>query len=85
MSTTTQNNWPSFVNNDSAKRFVLPEGWDSRDTVAKSLECSPDRVRTILAPAIREGSVLTKQFKVWDRANKRPIQVTAYKKVRDPK
>jgi hypothetical protein len=77
-------NWKTFVNKDSAKRFVLPPGWDSREVIADQLECSPDRVREVLAPAIRSGEVEVKQFPVWDAKLGRKVMVTAFRTVTAP-
>ncbi len=74
------NNWKPYVASMNAKTYVLPAGWDSRDTVAAQLECSTDRVRVVLAPAIKAGEVETKQFPVWDRITKRVVSTTAYRR-----
>ena len=71
--------WKSFVENTQAKTFVLPEGWDSRDEVAEQLGCGPDNVRKLMAPAIKAGTVETKQFPVWDKITKKVRAVTAYR------
>jgi hypothetical protein len=59
-------NWRKLVNNTNASTFKWPAGWDTRETVAEQLECSPDRVREVLAPAIRAGAVEVKDFKIWE-------------------
>lgn len=59
-------NWKKLVNNTNASTYAWPEGWDTREQVAEQLECSPDRVREVLAPALRAGAVETKDFKVWE-------------------
>jgi len=72
-------NWKAIVERKSAEVYRLPEGWDSRDTVANNLVCSPERVSEILRPAIKSGEVETKSFPVWDRESKRVVRVTAYR------
>ena len=72
-------NFKRIVENSNAKLYVLPEGWTPRDKVAEQLECSPDRVGQHLAPAIKEGTIETKIFPVWDKLTKRVIRVTAYR------
>lgn len=74
-------NWKSFVNADSAKRYVLPPGWDSKATIAEQLECSEDRVKSILAAAIKAGAIEEKIFPVWDTGLSRKVNVTAFRKV----
>lgn len=72
-------NWKKLVETKNAKTFVLPEGWDSRDSIAEQLECSPEKVRDHLRPAIQAKEVLEQRFNVWDPALKRCVMVTAYK------
>jgi len=59
-------NWKNLLNKTNASTFKWPEGWDTREEVAEQLECSPDRVREVLAPAIRAGNVEVKEFKIWE-------------------
>lgn len=75
------NKWKSLVESQNAKTYVLPVGWESRTRVAEDLECSEERVRILLAPAIKNGTVETDSFVVWDAATKRLNRVTAYRKV----
>jgi DNA-binding CsgD family transcriptional regulator len=72
-------NWKQFVEKKNAKIYVLPAGWDSKDTIAEQLECSPDKVRDHLRPALASGEVEEKQFKVWQSELGRCILVTAYR------
>lgn len=72
-------NWKSVVEKKNAEIFKLPAGWDSRDTVAEELECSPERVSEILRPAIKAKDVEQSTFPVWDKELKRVIRVTAYR------
>lgn len=71
-------NWKTLVEKENARTFVLPKGWDSRDTIAAQLDCSPERVRDHLRPALKSGKVKEQQFKVWDPNLKRNVMVTAY-------
>lgn len=72
-------NWKKLVETKNAKTFVLPAGWDSRDTVAEQLDCSPEKVRDHLRPALKSGDVIEQQFKVWNSDLKRCVMVTAYR------
>lgn len=74
-------NWKSLVESSLAAANVLPEGWDSRETVATQLQCSEDRVREYLAPALKSRQVEMKVFPVWDKLTKRVVRVTAYRKL----
>jgi DNA-binding CsgD family transcriptional regulator len=79
-------NWKTLVEKKNAKTFVLPSGWDSREEVARQLECSPDRVDDHLRPALTAGDVVKKQFKVWHVEQKRLVFVQAYQETpRDKK
>lgn len=72
-------NWKNHVEKISARNFVLPAGWDSREKVADQLECSPERVRVVLAPAIKAGEIEQAVFPVWDPIVKRVVRTTAYR------
>ena len=78
-------NWKSIVSTNNAKTYVLPEDWDSRERVAEQLDCSVDRVRVLMAPAIKSGTVETKVFPVWDKITGRVMRVTAYRTIANPK
>ena len=73
-------NWNALVEAQNRKTYVLPLGWDSRDAIAEQLECSPDRVRVLLGPALRAKTVETSVFPVWDEVTKKVIRITAYRK-----
>lgn len=72
-------NWKTHVEKISARNYVLPPGWDSREKVADQLECSPDRVRITLAPAVKAGEIEVGVFPVWDPVTKRVVRTTAYR------
>ena len=73
-----------MVETTQSKTYVLPEGWDSRSDVAEQLECSEDRVRTLLLPAIKDKTVQVQTFPVYDKLTKKVIRVTAYRRVTQP-
>jgi len=74
-------NWKTYVATQNAKTFVLPPGWDSRETIAEQLECSPEKVREHLQPGIAAREIEVKQFPVWDSGLGRKVIVTAYRKI----
>lgn len=74
-------NWKNLIETQSAKTYVLPQGWDSRSAIAEKLECSEDRVRVLLSSALKNGTVEVSTFPVWDEVTKRVVRVTAYRKV----
>lgn len=71
-------NWKNYVQKQNEKAYVLPEGWDSRESVAEQLECSPDRVDDQLRPGLKSGEIQKQQFDVWDSKLMRKIRVVAY-------
>jgi hypothetical protein len=73
-------NWRNFVEESHAKAFKLPPGWDSKEKIADDLECAPDSVRRLLAPAIKAGSIDSNVFPVWCHVTKKIVRVTAYRK-----
>lgn len=76
--------WTNIVEKAQSKAFVLPPGWDSREKIAEDLGCAPERVRILLAPALKAGTVITDTFTVYDKALKRLVRVTAFKEVVNP-
>lgn len=71
-------NWKTLANKTNAKTYVLPPGWDSRETVARQLGCSEDRVDDHLRPALNSREVEKKAWPVWDSSLGRKVMVTAY-------
>jgi hypothetical protein len=74
-------NWKNYVEKQNSKAFVLPPGWDSRESIAEQLECAPDRVRDHLQPGIAAKEIESRQFPVWDSALGRKVAVTAYRQI----
>lgn len=73
-------NWKSFVEKSQSEAYVLPEGWDTRETIADQLGCSVDNVRKLLAPAIKTGAVEFKQLPIWDKVVKKVRSVACYRR-----
>lgn len=76
-------NWKSFVESTQAKSYVLPPGWDTRETIANQLGCSEDNVRKLLQPAVKSGAVEFKQLPIWDKVLKKVRSVGCYRKTGD--
>lgn len=72
-------NWKATVAKLNSKHFAFPSGWDTRDTIASQLECSPDRVDTLLGPGLKSGEIEKQQFPVWDARLGRKILVWGYR------
>jgi hypothetical protein len=71
-------NWKAEVNKMNAAAYGWPKGWTSREDIADQLECSPERVREVLAPGIKAGTVEAKDFKIWEDG--RFVRRTGYRK-----
>jgi len=71
-------NWTLLAEKENAKAYVLPSGWDSRDTVAVQLDCTPEKVDDVLRPALKSGKVVKQQHRIWDKQLKRVVLVIAY-------
>ena len=76
---TPKTNWKKFVEKSQSETYVLPAGWTSRDDVAVQLGCSTDRVRVMMAPAIKARTVECRAFPVYDPITKRVVRTTAYR------
>ena len=71
--------WKKLSQDINSKTYVLPKGWDSRETVAKQLDCAEEKVDDHLRPALKSGKVEKKQWPVWNTALEKKILVTAYR------
>lgn len=72
-------NWKTEVNKMNAAAYSWPKGWSSREEIAEQLECSPERVREVLNPGIKAGTIECKDFKIWEDG--RFVRRTGYRKV----
>lgn len=77
----SKNNWNKTVNTINKNRFVIPDGWDTKEQVAESLECAPDRVSDLLKPGIHAGEIEQSTFPVWNEARRMAQRVTCYRVV----
>lgn len=71
-------NWKKEVDRINSETFVLPEGWTSREDVAKELECSDEKVDDHLRPGLKSGRFIKQAHKVWNEMLGRAVLVTAY-------
>lgn len=72
-------NWKTTVAKLNAKHYAFPAGWDTRDAIAEQLECSTDRVDTLLGPGLKSGEIEKQQFPVWDARLGRKVLVWGYR------
>lgn len=71
-------NWKREVSKINSETFVLPEGWTSREDVAKDLDCSEDKVDDNLRAGLKSGRFIKQSHKVWNDALGRCVMVIAY-------
>lgn len=76
-------NWKNLVERQNAKTYVLPEGWDSRDTVATQLDCAPEKVHEHLKPCLAAHTVEKRDFVVWDTQLGQKVRITAYRQLKE--
>ena len=74
-------NWKKIVEDHSKRAYKWPEGWDSKETIAEQLECSPDRVSDILSKAIKDGEIEKKAITYWDNELKRKVTSFGYRQI----
>jgi hypothetical protein len=72
-------NWIKTVNEINRKRFTIPPGWETRDQVAESLQCAPDKVADILKPGIAAGDIEKQDHSVWDEKRRMSVKVPCYR------
>jgi hypothetical protein len=72
-------NWIKTVNEINHKRFTIPLGWETRDQVAESLQCAPDKVADILKPGIASGDIEKQDFPIWDEKRRLSVKVTCFR------
>lgn len=72
----------AIVEQENRQKYRMPEGWDTREQVAKDLGCSVDRVNQLLAPAIQSGRIKVQNFQVWNERLKQRVTVRGYQEVK---
>jgi hypothetical protein len=72
-------NWKTAINKINSARLKIPDGWETRDQVAASLECDPDRVADILKPGIAAGEIERAEFPTWDESRRMTVRVVCYR------
>ena len=72
-------NWNKTVNEINRKRYTIPEGWETKEEVAASLQCDPDKVADMLKPGIQSGEIERGEFPVWDDKRRLTVRVVCYR------
>lgn len=73
------NNWKKAVEKLSREKFKTPDGWDTKETVALQLGCSPDRVKEIIKPGLESGDFERREFMIWDERRGVPVRTMCYR------
>lgn len=73
------NNWAKTIAKINKDRFTIPAGWDTREQVAKALQCDPDRVLDILKPGLASGEIERKEFSTWDEKRRMAVRVACFR------
>lgn len=72
-------NWKKKVDEINRSKFTVPAGWETREQVALSLECDPDRVDKLLKPGLDSGAFEKQMFPVWNDERRMTVQVVCYR------
>lgn len=72
-------NWLAVTNRINKDRYRIPDGWETKEQVAESLQCDPRRVHEFLRPAIASGEVERQEFSVWDDKRRCTGRVACYR------
>lgn len=72
-------NWNKTINEINRKRYTIPDGWETKDEVAESLQCDPDKVADMLKPGIQTGEIERGEFPVWDGKRRLTVRVVCYR------
>ena len=78
-------NWLKLTNKINAERFQIPDGWETREQVAESLQCAPDKVADLLKAGIQAGDIERAQFPVWCESRRMAIPTTCYREAQSDK
>lgn len=73
------NNWKKAVERINRDKYGVPTGWDTRETVALQLGCSPDRVNEIIKPGLDSGDFERKDFMIWDERRGSTVRTACYR------
>ena len=71
--------WMKKVNEINRRRYTVPDGWETKEQVAESLECDPDKVPELLKPGIQTGDIERDEFSVWDEKRRQTVRVVCYR------
>lgn len=73
------NNWKKAVERINRDKYSVPPGWDTKETVALQLGCSPDRVNETIKPGLDSGDFERKDFMIWDERRGTTVKTACYR------
>lgn len=71
--------WKHTVNIINRSQYSWPKGWTKKEDVAAQLDCSTERLDTVLAAGLKSGKIEKRQHPVWDEENGRKLLVWGYR------
>ena len=72
-------NWKKAIDAINEEKFRIPEGWDSKETIAQELQCSPERVHDLLKNGLTSGAFEAQEFPVWDAKRRLTVRIRCYR------
>jgi hypothetical protein len=72
-------NWLKITNRINQDRYKIPDGWETKEQVAESLQCAPDKVPDLLKAGINAGDIEKAQFPIWSDARRMAVPTTCYR------
>ena len=70
--------WKKYAQKKNAETYVIPSPWESREKVAESLGCSPEKVDDNLRAGLNSKEIQKQSFAVWDSKLERKVMTVAY-------
>ena len=77
-------NWKKAIDAINEEKFRIPEGWDSKETIAQELQCSPERVHDLLKNGLTSGAFEAQEFPVWDAKRRLTVRIRCYRQKSEP-
>ena len=72
-------NWLKITNRINQDRYKIPDGWETKEQVAESLQCAPDKVPDLLKAGIQAGDIERAQFPIWVESRRMAVPTTCYR------
>lgn len=73
------NNWKKAVEKLNREKYRVPDGWDTKESVALQLGCTVDRVNEIIKPGLQSGDFERQDFLLWDERRGTTARTSCYR------